>query len=262
MCDRWWPFEDNRGMSTASRPARIEAIFQFLKRNASINEALQVGFIRETLSPATVEERALLLLQRVMDTQASPQLDAVCQFIEPISQSGCLNSCADFRAYVARTTGSTDLWQGLRQSPGWGEKTAALLVRNLAITEKHPALGSLLWPDVDVLMRAEVRLPVDAVILAIFERLGPLRNGKVLRSFSAINSYLKSDLGYTSEDMYVWDDLWFWGFITQRSAPQQKQRIHTWNAPKYWAIPHAPKSAKEVANIAQLAHEFLALFKC
>lgn len=248
-------------MSTPIRPACIEDVFQFLQRHAHINEAIQIGFVREVLSPARVEDRALLLMQRVLDTQSSPKLDAIRKFIEPVSQSDCLNSCTDFRAYIKRLKRTDDLWLGLRQCDGWGEKTAALLVRNLAITERHEALKSPLWPDVDVLQRNEVRLPVDAVILAIFERLGPLKKGRTLKSFSAINTYLQDDLGYTSEDMYVWDDLWFWGFITQRSSPNQTQRTHGWNEAKYWAIPHAPKSAREVARIAHLAHEFLALFQ-
>ena len=152
--------------------------------------------------------------------------------------------------------------EALASWPGWGPKTSALFIRNLAIIESTPDLRKDFWKDVDVVKRNEPELPVDAVILEIFARVGPLV-GKKLGGYRAINRYLRSELGYSTRDMLVWDDLWFWGFITQRSAPQSQggRRTLAWNEGKYWSIPHAPKNPVELGRIEQLSGEFLALLR-
>ena len=63
--------------------------------------------------------------------------------------------------------------------------------------------------------------------------------------------------------MLIWDDLWFWGFITQRSAPKSHGGGRTvgWNEGKYWSIPHAPRQPDDIAEIMRLSREFLAHLK-
>lgn len=238
---------------------RTNAIFKFLKANASVNEAIQVGFVREALSPARVEERALLLMQHVLQTQSRPQLDKLLEFIKPAALSGMLRTCTDFRQYMSKLRGRTDLWEALRDSPGWGNKTAALMVRNLAIAHHTPDLRRRFWRDIDVIDRSEIRLPVDAVIQAVFQRMGPLDGRKPLATFIEINDHLQRRMGFGPEEMFLWDDLWFWGFITQKSTPGAKHREHVWNEAKYWSIPHAPKDARVIRMIQRKAQEFLEL---
>jgi hypothetical protein len=245
-----------------NRPQPIQALFEFLDGHKAINLEIQRGYVAEALSPKQVEQRALLLMQHVLNTQSQPKLDPIARFLQAAVASGALGSCRDFRKWLEKRTGKSDMREALESWRGWGPKTSALFVRNLAIIESTPALRKHFWTDVDVLQRNELELPVDAVILEIFARLGPLA-GKKLGGYRAINRYLRSELGYSAREMLVWDDLWFWGFITQRSSPQSQGGGRTlgWNEGKYWSIPHAPKGRVEIKQVQQLSYEFLALLK-
>jgi len=244
------------------RPQPIKALFEFLDSHKATNLRIQRGYVAEALSPNTVEQRALLLMQRVLNTQSQPKLDPIARFLQGAFASGALRSCGDFRQWLEERTGKVDMRGALASWTGWGPKTSALFVRNLAIIESTPHLRKNFWADVDVLKRDELELPVDAVILEIFARVGPLV-GRKLGSYRAINRYLRSELGYSARDMLVWDDLWFWGFITQRSAPQSHGggRTLAWNEGKYWSIPHAPKDPIEIDRILQLSSDFLNLLR-
>ncbi len=107
--------------------------------------------------------------------------------------------------------------------------------------EMEPNLKKRFWKDVDVLEGDQMRLPVDSVITTVFESItqsGRLQDAPSV-TFAGINRYLRDHLGYRDRDLLVWDDLWFWGFITQRTA--DGRRTHEWNEAKYWAVPHALK---------------------
>ena len=81
-------------------------------------------------------------------------------------------------------------------------------------------------------------------------------------TFRGINNYLKKECGYGSEDMLIWDDLWFWGFITQRSSANiSSKRVHDWNEEKYWSIFTAPQDRKSIGKIKLLAKTFLRITK-
>lgn len=55
-------------------------------------------------------------------------------------------------------------------------------------------------------------LPVDTVIKHIFKRI----NGTEM-NFDSINNFLINGGYRSNEKMLIWDDLWFWGFITQNA---------------------------------------------
>jgi hypothetical protein len=249
--------------SSVSRPEVVTALFAFLRHNQGINRDVQEGFVSEALSPATVEERALLLMHRVLQTQTLPNLDHILAFFKSITSGRGLHSCSDFRRCVRdqalRKSTARDLSVELARCPGWGPKTAALFVRNLALIQRSPNLHGRFWPDIDVMKDDEVWLPVDAVIIAIFSRLSPMIARPELNNFNRINRYLRHELGYSSTEMLVWDDLWFWGFITQRSTKGQTLRAYGWNEAKYWAIPHSPKDAASIKRIQNRAEDFLSL---
>ncbi|VWC97569.1 hypothetical protein BLA39750_02323 [Burkholderia lata] len=56
----------------------------------------------------------------------------------------------------------------------------------------------------------------------------------------------------------MWDDLWFWGFMTQQGVKGGLRRLG-WNESKYWAIAHATKEAKPSKDIEKYALRFLTL---
>jgi hypothetical protein len=68
-----------------------------------------------------------------------------------------------------QTTG--DLFATLSSISGWGPKTAALFLRNLALIQLTSDLREKFWTDLDDLDMQAIRLPVDKVIHAIFSKL-------------------------------------------------------------------------------------------
>lgn len=92
----------------------------------------------------------------------------------------------------------------------------------------------------------KVYLPVDSVIIYIFQKIG-LHPA----NFLSVNKVLRAL--YTAEQMLVWDDLWYWGFFTQVSDGINRQC--GWNQDKFWCQVTAPK-AQEV-QVRRLGEEFL-----
>lgn len=254
-----------------TRPPKIEALFDFLRRNHHFNEKIQEGFLKAILASGdTVEERARLLLYRMVNTQSQPKLDLVADFFQSLANNS--NSLANLRAFSdflsSHSKNHDCIFEALKAKRGWGPKTAALFVRNLAMIEKNPALKKRFWNDLEVLKSEQINLPVDAVILSIFSRLTEKDLGltkSLPNNFKSINNYLIKNLNYSSEDILIWDDLWFWGFITQNSKSDtprdsnsaMQERTHAWNAAKYWSIFYAPQDKASVDEIKTQAKEFL-----
>jgi hypothetical protein len=234
------------------RPIVILDLFQFLHDHRSVNRRIQQAFIREALSPANLQDRAVLLMHKALNTQSKPQLDAILEFRSSLKPAA-LKSFRGFTAFLQDH--EQGVFGALASQPGWGNKTAALFLRNLAIIEVTPSLK--LWRDIDLLTGDQLWLPVDAVILAIFRKLQRRLPEWKLDNFRNINAFLRNDMAYTAREMMVWDDLWFWGFITQRSTPGSVVRSHAWNEAKYWAIPHAPTDAASLRRTRVLGQEFL-----
>ena len=158
----------------------------------------------------------------------------------------------------------------MKDQPGWGPKTAALFVKSIfhVHSEMYNKDTNLkIWPkmyqkieDGDVF-----RLPVDKVILEIFKAIKPTytktmnnnRSKEVQWSFTNINKLL-SEYYPNPNDIEIWDDLWFWGFITQRihevdsngkkiikkntKNKSKKKRFIEWNPNKYWALRDSGKN--------------------
>lgn len=92
-------------------------------------------------------------------------------------------------------------------------------------------------------------LPVDAVITAIFKKLDTSINW----NFDKINEMLKEN--YSKQEIEVWDDLWFWGFITQKGSGVI--RDFDWNINKYWVIKETDKNPVIIEEIKKKAKEFI-----
>jgi hypothetical protein len=170
-----------------------------------------------------------------------------------------LNSFTDFLKTIGATnntsTSYSSIFQLLSKQPSWGNKTAALFTKAVYHTHIGYAKELNFWSDapLQLLNDDKIYLPVDAVILHIFENLGnPCKN-----NFLEINKYIKDKLPDT--DFEVWDDLWFWGFITQKV--HENKRILEFNRAKYWNIHHAPKDKDTIAKTEILANQFIHLLK-
>lgn len=251
---------------TSEPSIKLKAIFEFLRKNHGINKDIQEGFLRETLSSyETNEERARLLLHKMVNSQSQPKLDPICEFFQLVASDK--KSISSFKKFVRFLTVNSEanggLFDNLKAQPGWGPKTAALFVRNLAMIEQNQVLRSLFWDDLDVIESEEIYLPVDAVIKSIFSRLKADDFGlgkSVPKTFDSINDFLKNHLKYSNKDMLIWDDLWFWGFVTQKSNVNMLERTHEWNNAKYWSIFNASKDQRNIEKIKGLAAEFLGKF--
>ncbi|MBB4513664.1 hypothetical protein [Paraburkholderia fungorum] len=239
------------------RPKPISDLFAFLRRHHTINLDVQHGFITESLSPSRVEERALLLMHKVLQTQSQPKLDPICKFFMEITSVGAHSSFTAFHSFVTKN-GKFELVDGLRRQDGWGPKTAALFVKNLGYIELEPTLRKRFWKDTSVVAGDNLRLPVDKVIAAVFKALARRIPEAPAATIAGINGYLHDQLGYRDHDLLVWDDLWLWGFITQKNV-KGGPREHRWNEAKYWAVPHAPKDALTIGRIKATSDQFLNL---
>ncbi len=245
------------------RPKKIEDIFNFLTENHKINKLIQRGYIQQTLASCkSVEDKARLLLFKTYNTQSRPDLDSMAMFFMNLEQTN--KSLSSFNNFSQALKGSTDsddqLFDALEKHKGWGKKTAALLVRNLAIIQTTPTLKNQFWGDLDEVKGTKIYLPVDAVIEFIFATLikgkGNNLSDTKLSSFDSINRFLMTDLQYTNKEMLIWDDLWFWGFITQNSQGRNGRKLG-WNEAKYWSIFTAPKDKNSIEEIQSLAGQFL-----
>ena len=112
-----------------------------------------------------------------------------------------------------------------------------------------------IWNDVPKLIdeNDSFYLPVDAVIIAIFTKL----DNSIKWDFDKINKTLEKK--YKGQQIEVWDDLWFWGFITQNGSGDN--RVFEWNENKYWVLKESDKEKIKIEEIKNKCHEFLEIFK-
>ena len=110
------------------------------------------------------------------------------------------------------------------------------------------------WSDgYEIASSDEFYLPVDVVIISIFEKLDPDKSWH----FENINKILKEN--YKGRQIELWDDLWFWGFITQKGTGDNRK--FEWNENKYWALEETDKNEATIAEIRNKANEFLDILK-
>lgn len=139
----------------------------------------------------------------------------------------------------------------MKKQYGWGNKTAALFTKTIYHLHNNDYPESLrIWDDVPNNLDNGDRLylPVDAVILSIFNKIDDLK-----WNFNSINSLLEDNNNpYKIE---VWDDLWFWGFITQEG--RGIDRKFGWNLNKYYMLKESDKNMKVIKEIELKAKQFL-----
>ena len=148
---------------------------------------------------------------------------------------------------------------------GWGPKTSALLLKNIYQIHnyKNEEMKRLaFWSDAPELKKTDrLMLPVDAVIEFIFQNQIEAYHWKS-NHFVKINDFLFKRF---SNNMEVWDDLWFWGFITQRNTiikdkngrNKSIRKAEKFNEGKYWSLIYAPKDERTIDEIKKKCEEFV-----
>jgi len=247
---------------------KLKEIIDFLENHKDYNKNLQTQFALNTISfKANNFEKLVALLYDTINTQSQPNIDNVSQFIRHIySKKDKLNSFSGFFEFITSHSieeyEKKDIYNQLFKSMtstkanGWGPKTSALLIKNIYNVHHVFNLSELkIWDD-DVPALTDddkLYLPVDAVILAIFNKLYP--NTKSKWSFNTINKILHEN--FSNKDMILFDDLWFWGFITQNGIGENRK--FEWNEGKYWIIKESNKDETVRKEIEDKAKDFLKL---
>lgn len=236
---------------------KINELLVFLEKTTSFNHALQEqNYLLSFSNHETTEEKLLSVLYDIANTQSQPNIDKLAKFFQKLMQQrACMLSFNSFVKYlrgdkIIKAFNYQELFNALKVQDGWGNKTAALLVKSIYHyhSNQYPT-KFILWGDVPQTLSGDcIYLPVDAVIIAIFNKL----DGNSW-NFEKINNFLFEN-HYKNEQIILLDDLWFWGFITQKGSAERK---FEWNENKYWMLKHSNKDEKIIVEIKELAEEFL-----
>lgn len=237
---------------------RLEKIFEFISNNRHYNKALQQRFYRSTiLSYENEKDKMISLLYGVANTQSQPKIDHLAEFFKFIfSDINCLSSFSQLTQKIApgKPINFESFYDGMIKQKGWGQKTSALLSKSIYHLHNGEYSEELkIWNDVPEKIENNEKfyLPVDAVIIEIFNKI----NNNINWNFDRINLVLNKK--YVGEKIEIWDDLWFWGFITQNGAGSNRK--FGWNENKYWALKESDKDEEMIKEIKLKANEFLFL---
>ena len=240
----------------------LDTIFSFLKDNRIFNHAVQSKSYHSFLAPYDSKfDRIYSLLHHIANTQSQPNLDKLSDFFQKVYEGKKnLNSLRDF--ILLLNPNNTDkfnyqaLYESMISQSGWGKKTSALFTKtiyHLHNGQYDSSFGIFEDAPVKIDIDEKFYLPVDAVIVAIFHKLEPT----VKWDFDKVNRLLHKE--YQSVEMEVWDDLWFWGFITQRGSGLDRDFV--WNEQKYWALLETDKNPDNILNIKEKTISFLSIFR-
>jgi hypothetical protein len=237
---------------------QLRNIFDFLISNRIYNHSLQNRFYKSVIIPfETPQDRVVSLLYHIANTQSQPKIDKLADFYKSvINDIECFESFANFVFKVNSNNNVKvcfeSLFNGMQVQDGWGNKTAALFTKSIYHIHNEQYSEQLkIWNDVPKIITAQddFYLPVDTVIVAIFKKIDNSKNW----NFDNINRILKTK--YSMQQMEIWDDLWFWGFITQNGSGDMRE--FKWNENKYWAIKESDKNPKMIQEIKDKANTFL-----
>jgi hypothetical protein len=235
---------------------KLKSIFSFLMENRQFNHSLQDRFYLSVILPYNnMTDKVVSLLYHIANTQSQPKIDSLASFYKSIFQD--INCMISMKSFIEKINPNepanfNSLYDGMKKQDGWGKKTAALFSKSIYHLHNGQYSEKLkIWNDVPeaITDHDNFYLPVDAVIIAIFQKLD---NSKKW-NFENINSTLKLD--YNGQKIEVWDDLWFWGFITQNGSGDD--RAFEWNENKYWALKESDKNPKAIVEIKSKAEIFL-----
>lgn len=241
---------------------KLNNIYDFLKANRRYNHLVQAGFYNSCITPYTrPADKAKSLLFHILNTQSQLKLDKAALFWQGVKKNKkSLSSFAHFFKLIEvekfKGAGPFELlFKALKDQPGWGAKTAALFVKAIYHLHHGNYKQYSFWKDTPRLgINDKLYLPVDAVITHLFTTISDNKT----KTFSSINKVLQTQ--YTGNKMEIWDDLWFWGFITQQTS-NGKRSITAFNEAKYWAMLFSDKKEKAIREIKNEAISFVSLIK-
>lgn len=241
--------------------SKLSSLFYFLNENRDYNKKVQSNSYKLFLEPFdSLEDKLYSVLHHVANTQSQPKIDILASFFQKVhSNKSQLHSFKTFIDFLTDKDNSIhnyeSLYYGILRQSGWGNKTSALFTKTIYhLHNGKYGFQNSIWEDAPKVIGSEEKifLPVDAVIEAIFHRIDP----SIRWNFHKINKLLQDN--YSSEDMEVWDDLWFWGFINQRGSGLIRE--FTWNEPKYWALIETAKDEASINKIKNTSIRFLKIF--
>ncbi len=239
--------------------SNLDFIFNFLKKNRKFPDLQRRNSYRQILNPLlTKEEQVRLFFDREVKTQQNLKMTQIVPFWEHVESHKHLLST--FKG-VMRMLGAPqndrpyeEMFNHLKKQPLWGPKTSALFVK--AVYQIHHGKLELdpLWPDTPSLssLNDKFYLPVDVIIINIFRDFLGMKKP----TFKSINQVIHQH--YRGSDVVIWDDLWFWGFITQFGS---EDRTYAWNKGKYFSLVNNPQSPSKLLVIEEKAKEFLSVLK-
>lgn len=235
---------------TPELAAKLEEIFEFLLRNRRFNELVQHAAYRQDVLPwPDTGSKLRFMLHSKQATQSQPDLDKQFSTWKRLEQHyadfECVRTADDLAKALwaiaadgkTKPAGETktfdDMWTALDAADCFGAKTAALFVKSIIDIHTLEINRDLRFLDDFQLDPSDVvRLPVDSVIIHIFKEIGGASN------FTKINDQIWLSGLSSTQWPTLWDDLWFWGFITQRK--KNAQRVTALNEAKFISILGAP----------------------
>lgn len=241
---------------------KLGKIYRFLTENRQYNKNLQEKYYQDILlSKISKADKLTALLHHVVNTQSQPKVDKITSFFKKIN--GKINESTSFENFINLLKvqkpilkyNYENLFNVLNDNEGWGEKTSALFVKAIYHIHNNNYDSRLkIWNEAPKTLELDDKLflPVDAVILHIFNEL----KIEKANSFSRINTLISNH--YKGEEVEVWDDLWFWGFVSQRSDTKGN-RLLGWNEGKYWIQLHTDKNEFVIKEIEFKVKKFIDL---
>ncbi|MFA5596146.1 MAG: hypothetical protein WDA26_01095 [Pusillimonas sp.] len=237
---------------------KLNSIFSFLQENRCYNKVVQENFYLSAINPLEkTENKVIKLLYDIANTQSQPKIDKLATFFKKICEEA--HTLKTFKGFLSKFSKNPDLsfknlYESLRIQSGWGNKTAALFVKTIFHLHNGYYKSELkIWEDAPKKIEKsdDFYLPVDAVIIAVFKKIAPDKNWNFNLVTNEIKKYFKG------EEIEVWDDLWFWGFITQKGGGTN--RIFEWNENKYWMMKESEKDPSRILEIKCKANNFIEL---
>jgi len=239
----------------------LKNIFAFLIENRFYNKELQTRYYSGIVKPQNSKsEKIVSLLYHTASTQSRPKIDNLAEFYKKIYKDlDLLNSFKGFLSVIRSDTNGPDnfrgLYNGMKNQNGWGEKTSALFAKTIFHLHNNEYPSELrIWSDApsDLEKNDSFYLPVDSVIIRIFKQISPQ-----IWNFQSVNEIINEN--YRGKDIEVWDDLWFWGFISQIGTGEKRKM--GWNLNKYWNLRESDKNPKMIAEIKEKAERFMNILK-
>ncbi len=246
---------------------KLSLLFDFLQKNSDYNRRVRkVEYEKALLGCEAVEDKIRSLSVFVFNTQAFPKLDLLLPFVKSIkaitTMKGFLEQLIENVPHLKETevcnsagkpakVNYDNLFKALVHQKGWGEKTAALFCKIIYdIHANHSHLT--FWEDAPQTLADKdvLYLPVDEVIKQVFNEIEPYN-----WDFAGVNREIARD--WSGKDLLLWDDLWFWGFITQKI--KHSQRITDYNEAKFITLQGI--ATKDFEKTRAKAMEFIEILK-